>query len=225
MQKLIDHFSQPYEIFVLLLFLLSLFVLPVTILSARRKKSLLAIKLVPLYVFLISVQLVIATFEILADWPGNNKQSPANISTFVFISCEFIIFSLILRQEMQSAKLKRVLLLGIWAFPVIALIIWVTTSWFYHAITRATSLEAVILVPFCLMYFVQLQRIPPLFRLIDQPMFWMITGILFLLVIITPYYLLLKHFRAIDEMQIVDHVAYMLIVLLFARASILTLKK
>jgi hypothetical protein len=225
MQKLIDHFSQPYEILVLLLFLLCLFTLPVTILSAVRKKSLLAIKMVPLYVFLIALQLFLATYEILADWAGSNKQSPANISTFIFISCEFIIFSLMLRQEMQSAKLKRILLVGVWIFPVIALIIWTSTSWFYYAITVATSVEAVILVPFCLVYFVQLQRAPPVFRLIDQPMFWMITGILFLLVIITPYYLLLKHFRTIPEMQIVDHAAYMLIVLLFAKASILTLKK
>jgi DNA integrity scanning protein DisA with diadenylate cyclase activity len=104
------------------------------------------------------------------------------------------------------------------------ILLWVNNESFFTIFSIATSIEAILLIPFCLYYFFELLKKPPVLELSKEPSFWIITGILFLLISITPLYLLFKFFKNMPEMGIVDHVGYGIIVVLFTK-SITVFKK
>ena len=63
-------------------------------------------------------------------------------------------------------------------------------------------------------------RNPPEVQLNKEASFWIVTGILFLFIWITPFYLAYKSVVKIPELKIIDYLAYAVIILLFTKASL-----
>jgi hypothetical protein len=104
-------------------------------------------------------------------------------------------------------------------FALFGIISWHTIPSPTNALSFITGAESISLIPFCLYYFYQLLNFPPFLKITEEPAFWITTGILFLFICITPYYLAFDYFKKISEMQMIDFFGYDLIVLFLAKAS------
>lgn len=209
------------EINAILLFLLSTIVLLLTVKKIiRRKKNEFYYWAIVLYLFLVMMQLLIGLYCDLVSPEIQGKQSPTNISAFVFVILEYSIFALLLSKFIHSTAVEKYLPLSCILFGLAAVLVWCSNSSFSKAFSVETTIESICLIPFCLFYFFELLNNPPLLKLTNEPAFWITTGILFLLICITPYYLVFDYFKNINEMQMIDFFGYDLIVLFLAKASL-----
>jgi hypothetical protein len=205
---------------VLFLFFLGLIVLLFITKKTFRRKNSTYLKLIPLYIFLIIVQLAIADYYLFFKENSTRKANPTNISAYAFIILEYLIFAILLAKFIKLTILKKYLIFSCIPFTVTAIILWFSISSMSKTISIITTIESVSIIPFCLYYFFELLNDPPFLKLTAEPSFWITTGILFLFICITPYYFALNYFKNIPEMQIIDYFGYDLIVLFLAKASI-----
>ena len=117
---------------------------------------------------------------------------------------------------------KKYLICSCIVFTIVGTICWHTTSPFEKTFSVITIIESISLTPFCFYYFYELLNTPPFLKITKDPAFWITTGILFLFVCITPYYLAFEQIKEIHEMQMIDFFGYDLIVLFLAKASFIT---
>lgn len=209
----------------ILLSSLSLVVFLSIVRKMAKKKHPRYMWIIALYVFLIFLQLVIANYYELFKHHRNGKQNPAAIAFYLFIILEYSIFAFLLSRFIHLILIKNYLIISCFIFAVTAIFIWDSNLSFDKATSITTTIESFCLVPFCLYYFVELLNRPPLFKLTGEPSFWITTGILFLFIFITPYYLAYDYFKKIPEMGMIDFLSYDLLVILLAKASFLNFKQ
>jgi hypothetical protein len=137
----------------------------------------------------------------------------------VFTIIEYCIFAIFLSKFIRLPIVKKYLIVSCIIFIAIGIITWYSIPSFYRDLTIITNIETVSLIPFCLFYFFELLNNPPFLKLTEEPAFWITTGILFLFICITPFYLAFHYFRKIPEMQVIDYLGYDLIILFFVKAS------
>jgi hypothetical protein len=107
----------------------------------------------------------------------------------------------------------------------VAISIWYSKLSFEKAISITTTIESLCLIPFCLFYFFELLTTPCFLKLTEVPSFWVTTGILFLFISITPYYLAYEYFKKNNiEMETLDFFGYDLLIAFLAKASLTTFK-
>jgi hypothetical protein len=201
---------------------LSLLCLTVLSLITKKifKKNVRAyLRLVPLYILLIIVQLSFGNYVIFGALPDERKKYLVNLSAFVFTVLEYLIFSILLSKFIKLPIIKKYLRLSSIPFAVLGIISWHFISLSTNALSFITAAESILLIPFCLYYFYELLNIPPFLKITDEPSFWITTGILFLFICITPYYLAFDYFKNIYEVQMIDFFGYDLMVLFLAKAS------
>lgn len=199
----------------IVLFLLGLIVLLFIIRKTVSKKNPLYLKLILVYLFLIISQLSFANYIMLST----ADERLVNMSAYVFIIFEYAIFTTLLSKFIRSTIIKKYLLVSCILFITIGIVSWYAISMHRKALSFITSVECISLIPFCLYYFSELLTNPPLLKITGEPSFWIITGILFLLICITPFYLAFNHLKKNYEMQMIDFLGYDLIVLFLAKAS------
>ena len=208
------------ETHAIFLLLLSTIVLLLTLKKIiRKKKNEFYLWAIVLYTFLITVQLLIGLYYQFVAPEIQGKQSPTNISAYIFVVLEYSIFALLLSKFIHSTAVEKYLPFSCILFGVAAILVWRFNSSFYKAFSVETAIESISLIPFCLYYFFELLNNPPLLKLTSEPAFWITTGILFLFICITPYYLVFDYFKNINEMQMIDFFGYDLVVLFLAKAS------
>jgi hypothetical protein len=208
------------ETHAIFLFLLSTVVLLLTLTKIiRKKKGEFYLWAIVLYIFLITVQLIIGLCYHFAGLEMQGKQSPTNISAYIFVVLEYSIFALLLSKFIHSIAVEKYLSLSCILFGVVAILVWHSNSSFYKAVSVETAIESISLIPFCFYYFFELLNNPPLLKLTNEPGFWITTGILFLFICITPYYWVFDYFKNMNEMQMIDFFGYDLVVLFLAKAS------
>jgi len=186
----------------------------------RNRKNEFYLWAIVFYIFLITVQLLIGLSLHFTGLELQGKKSAANISAYIFVIPEYAIFAFLLSKFIHSIVVGKYLRLSCILFSVVAILVWHFSASFYKAFSIETAIESISLIPFCLYYFFELLDNPPLLKLTNDPGFWITTGILFLFICITPYYLVFDYFRNTNEMQMIDFVGYDLIVLFFAKASL-----
>jgi len=209
----------------LLLFVLCLALLPSIAKNSLGKKKPAYLKLIPVYIFLIFVQGVIGELDLFLQPWKRGKHSVVNTSLFIFIQFEYSIFAFLLSRFIEHRIVKRFLIFSCPLFITIAIMVWYFTPHIYKIFSTTTIIESLTLVPFCLYYFFQLLQKPPLFKLTDDPSFWITAGILFLFTIITPFYILDDYLINDRALEIIDYIGYYVVVLLFAKASFIKPKK
>ena len=176
----------------------------------------------PCAIFLVIFQIGFALYFILIDIHHNHgKQSPVNISGYIFVVIEYCIFATLLSEFIRRQSLKICVRYSVIPFCLAATILWFSEASFARTLSMLNTLEGILVIPFCLYYFYELSKKPLINKLINEPSFWMTTGILFLFVCISPYYFAYDFIIKIPEMQIIDFVGYDLLVLFLAKASLL----
>lgn len=185
----------------------------------QRQKNKFCLWAILLYVLLVTTQLFIGIYYDFARPELQGKQGPGDISAYIFVVLEYSLFAILLSKFIHSILAKKYLRVSCIAFTLAAILIWRYTSSFYKAISIETTIESLSLFPFCLYYFFELLNEPPLLKLTAEPAFWITTGILFLLVCITPYYLVFDYLKKVDGMQMIDFIGYDLLVLFLGKAS------
>ena len=176
------------------------------------------------YIFLITVQVLIGIYYDFVGPEFKGKGDPTNISAYIFAILEYSIFALLLSTFIRSVVVKKYLSISCLLFSISAVLIWYYNTSFTKAFSIETTIESISLIPFCLYYFFELLSNPPLLKLTNEPSFWITTGILFLFICITPYYLLFDYFKNITQMQLIDFFGYDLLVLFLAKASFIKSK-
>jgi hypothetical protein len=220
MDEVLHKLQTPKEICLLALLMMCLISLFI-IWPSLKKKGALSLRIIQTYILLIIIQILIGYYEMFsAEQMPIGKNSIMNVSAYCFIICEFLIFTILLRIALNSILIKDLLLLSSLLFPLFSLLIWFRTGSIFSAFSQISTLESAIIIPSCLYYFYELLKIPPIINLSREPYFWIVTGILFLSICITPFYLAINFIKPTPEMQIVDHIAYILIVSLFTKAKL-----
>ncbi|HEV8286385.1 MAG TPA: hypothetical protein VGQ09_18885 [Chitinophagaceae bacterium] len=189
------------------------------------KKTIPYLKLIPIYIFLIVLQVAFASYFIFTKTTLRGKESPINISAYVFTILEYLIFATLLSKFIKLDFVKKYLIFSCIPFTVLSIIIWHSNNRYRTAMSIITTIESLSLIPFCLYYFVELLNNPRFLKLTDEPSFWITTGILFLFICITPFYAVFDLFKNIPEMQLIDFFGYDLLVLFLAKASFTKIKK
>jgi hypothetical protein len=218
MDEAIQKLQTPKEICLLLLFLVCIISIGIMV-RGIFKKQVLYKQLPFIYVLLVTIQILVGYYEILyvetIPW---GKNSLMNISAFIFIMIEFLIFLLLLKTSIKAIRIRKMLLPLLIIFPLSSILIWTSTNSLSEALSTISTIESIILIPICLYYFAELLRTPPVLVLANEPSFWIVTGILFLLICITPFYLAMRLLKPTPDIQIVDHLAYIIIVILFTKS-------
>ena len=204
---------------VLILFFLGIFILILISKRMLKKKSPAYLKLISLYIFLMILQIAFGLYFIFANSHHRGKQSPINVSGYIFIVFEYGMFAILLSNFIKLIIIKKYLLYSCILFPLIAIAIWFLIPSFARVVSVLNAIESISLIPFCLYYFFELLRNPTSVRLTEQPSFWITTGILFLFICITPYYIAYDYFKKVPQMQIIDYIGYDLLVLFLAKGS------
>jgi len=202
------------------LFFLSVIVLLLTLRRIiQKQKNKFYLWSISLYTFLITTQLLIGIYYDLVRPELQGKKSPADMSAYIFVILEYSIFAVLLSKFIHSIAVKKYLLVSCFVFAVLAALIWRFNSSFYKAFSVETTIESLCLFPFCLYYFFELLNEPPLLKITTEPAFWITTGILFLFICITPYYLVFDYLKNVEGMQMIDFVGYDVLVLFLGKAG------
>jgi hypothetical protein len=220
MDEAIQKLQTPKEICLLILFVSCIISIIVTgpVIFKRKSNN---IKIIPIYILLVLLQLSIAYYEMF--WSVNishGKTSIMNTSAYFFIAIEFLIFCRLIWIAISNLTIKNIIVGLSILFPILSIIVWTETNSLFNALSVASTLESLLLIPICLYYFFELLKKPPVLNLTQEPFFWIITGILFLVICLSPFYLAIGYFKPTPEMQIVDHIAYLILVALFTKSVI-----
>jgi hypothetical protein len=201
------------------LFLLCLFILVLIKKRVFNKYAPVYLRLIPLYILLIIFQLAFGNYIIFITKSYASRKYLVNLSAYIFTILEYFIFAILLSKFIKLTIIKRSVRCSCILFALVAVIVWNTIPSSTNALSFITGAESISLIPFCLYYFYELLNVPPFLKITEEPAFWITTGILFLLICITPYYLAFDYFRKMSEMQMIDFFGYDLLVLFLAKAS------
>ena len=225
MGNITEHFNSPTEICLAILALFCFITLCLMLMKFHRKTKTYQ-KIIALYIFLILFQIVMAYIDLFSSQNIEmGKYKLMNISAYIFVLLEFGTFCLLLKYSIHVAFIKPLLMISILIFFILSITIWVSTETISKALSVQSTFETILLLPICFIYFYLLLKNPPILVLTNEPYFWIVTGIFFLLICLTPFYLMISYFKATPEMQIVDHIAYMTIVSLFSKAFYIKVKE
>ena len=177
------------------------------------------LRLIPLYILLIICQLVFGNYIIFSGISETGKTYLVNMSAYIFTILEYFLFAILLSKFIKLSIIKKYLRFSCIVFALLGVMSWHVIPSSTNALSFITGAESISLIPSCLYYFYELLNIPPFLKITEEPAFWIATGILFLLICITPYYLAFDYFKKINEMQMIDFFGYDLIVLFLAKAS------
>lgn len=208
----------------LILLFLCLCLLPFIVKNIIGKNKPAYLKLIPFYILLIIIQALLAEFETFIIAGPGGKKDPTNVSFLVFIVLEFCIFAILLSKFIKALYIKKFLIFSCPIYIVISIIVWIVNSSLSKIFSITTTIESIVLIPLCLFYFYELFLQPPFLSLVKEPSFWITTGILFLLICISPFYFNYKYFLKYPDMQVIDILSYDILVLLFAKACFIESK-
>ena len=106
-------------------------------------------------------------------------------TNFIFSILETLYFSGFLYVLFRSSAVRKALLItdGLWTALIIFLALHINKPGIDVA---AGLLECGITVPFCLLWFREVFKDPPYDRLVDQPSYWFVTGMLFYTSVLMP---------------------------------------
>lgn len=115
---------------------------------------------------------------------------------------ELLVYNHFFRMVLKDKRIKLLLKLINWLFLIIVVIFIITRfefiSFRYSYISNILGVfEFVLLLPFCILYYIQTFNKISALSLSERPSFWIITGIFFFSAISIPYYLLENFFRTI----------------------------
>jgi hypothetical protein len=133
----------------------------------------------PLYLRLFPFFLVITiVVELVANWMYRRYGSTIALINF-YLVLNFCFFLFVLREIISDRIFKRVALIANISYGVLVLF----NLFYYQKLntwnSMSFSLGCLLIVAFCIYYFLELFRNPKSTRLTKEPAFWIVSGLLF----------------------------------------------
>lgn len=175
--------------------------------------------LIPIYLFLVIVQIQVSEYTVMFKINQIGGVNINKINIGVFIPIELITLSAIQYFSYASRKTRRFIVLATTAHFLISIATWNSIFQADNYITLSSTLESAILLIPSVLYFVELIKSPPTLQLNREPSFWISTGILFFVIIITPFTLILP-IIPFEIRQTLDFLGYLILIALFIKAVI-----
>jgi hypothetical protein len=168
-------FLLPYVYIIFVSFLVSLSV------YYKPKLTDLYLKLFPPFLFLT------VGVEVLGSYLQYKRQNNLLLYNF-FTTFEFCFYLLIISMIIISKGVKRIILITIVVYLVAATlnILFIQTVQEFHTVTY--SFGCLLVVAFCIYYFLELFRFPRSVKLFNMPAFWICSGLLFFYCCTFPLY-------------------------------------
>jgi len=116
--------------------------------------------------------------ELLGLYLRNKNQN--NLALFNFFTVfEFCFYLWVISLIISNKKIKKLIrvILVIYAFTAITNILFIQKMKMFHTVTY--SLGCLLIVSFCIYYFLELFRLPKSIKLKNDPAFWLCSGLLF----------------------------------------------
>jgi hypothetical protein len=140
----------------------------------------------PLYLKFFPPFLIITTcVEAIGYYTAKKGINSAPMFNF-FTAFEFVFYFYILYSIINLPKIKKVILVCLWLYPVVA----ITNILFIQGVTKmhfsTLNVGAVLVVIFCIAYFYQLIKLPKQAYPLREPAFWICCGLLFFYSITLP---------------------------------------
>ncbi len=177
------------------------------------------LKVFPIYILMISVQLALSMYsECGSTKVKYSRDSLSNISAFFFVTLESLVFSFYFYSIIHHRATRQCLILFMVIISVLSPLLWYSNLRYIDIISTLTVLEASVLIPVSMYSVYRLALKPGSFSLQSEVEFWVSIAILELLMMLAPIYCLLELFRYQPGVQILDHLAYMVCVVLLTKS-------
>lgn len=173
--------------------------------------------LLPLYFTLVISQIQFSEYSIASKKNTILGIELNKISVGLYIPFELILLSSILYFCVKSKKIKSFIFLANISHAIVTALCWKLIEKTDTYITLISTLESFILVVPAVYYFYEIAKRPPILQLNKEPSFWISTGVLFFVIIITPFTLILP-LIPFEIRQTLDFLGYLIIISLFIKA-------
>jgi hypothetical protein len=182
-------FLHPYIFVIALSFLVSLTV------YSKSYKGVAYLKLFPPFLFIVLV------IETLTSYMASKRENNAPIYNF-FIIFEFCFYLWLLSFIITKIKVKKIIRVTILIYTVTAFLNILFIQKLSGIPTITYSLGCLLIVSFCIYYFLQLFILPKSVRLWNNPAFWICFGLLFFYCCSFPLIGLINYWRHISKFLI-----------------------
>lgn len=116
-------------------------------------------------------------------------------SDCIFTVFEFVLFSVFFKKILKGAPFKRILRILFVIFSVASGFILIYDTYLvgapkWSSIFFLYNIEAISLLILCIFYYVEIFRRTPILNLLQEPSFWVVTGLSFVMISTLPFSLL-----------------------------------
>jgi hypothetical protein len=186
--------------------LLFLVIVVAFVISVKKRRVLPILKFVPVYFAMFAV-LFLLLFLGLAVLRGGRYYNMFLLvdkyAEFVLTVTELIVFSDILAKVIKHKLIKRLVRSGTVIMAVVFVVYLIVDIFNYNGPRSITNqrlyiIESLFFLSSCIVYMIELFRFPPYFKLVEQPSFWVVTGLFFFVVSTLPVTLLLNYLKQIS---------------------------
>jgi len=225
MQAIIDDwarsfYSRPF---------LDLILIIAFIISVKKKNKHRILRFIPIYILALLV--VYFTVEVYLVFPLEKRRKLVRFDFFLdhlFTLIELLIFSDFFYKVLLSSFLRKVVRTLTSLFILIFIMGTLLKSQLqlntaHKMINTFYTFQAIFLILFCILYFIELFKKPPVLNLFEEPSFWVTTGLFFFTSCTLPYSLLenqidLNYHEYAVELFAIFHVFYSLFFIMIIRA-------
>jgi hypothetical protein len=221
-----QYFSYPILIFVLIV---SIFI------SLTRRKKFKILKYFPIYLFWLLAVLILNSVCLYPNSLCFYLLPFVQYTDYFFTLVELIVFSNFFYRLIKNYSLKKGIVVINIIFAIYFIYKGVFDVNFYLGISEATqakvyTIEAVVLLIICLIYFFQLFRDLPFSNLRDEPVFWVSAGVLFFTAGTLPYsllenYIVTNYFSFSFSLYSIFYVFYVLLFSMIIKAYLCKTKE
>jgi len=147
----------------------------------------------------------------------SGRKSTTNIAMVVYIICEYQIYVHLLLTFIKSQPIKTYLEISRYFILLLAIILWFSKIGMELLASYYTLAEGILLLPACFYFLYEILTGPPVFKLSEEPSFWIVTGIIFLFVCLIPAYIGIAIIQNFEPIGVMDYIGYYFITILFLK--------
>jgi hypothetical protein len=183
-------------------------------------KKLGPLKILLLYAAISLAQAILAIYISVYTEINYQKVQLVQMSISIFTVVELILFYLFILKSISLGKIKACIKILLCLFIAYTGLYWSLTDSFNTTSSFLTLIESYFIVLACLLYYYQLIVSPPILQIPENPTFWVITGMLSLMVFIIPIVLnrrniFMKDLKIYNNVYLINFIGYIALYIFF----------